>query len=137
MKEAVMRKRFIVLISILLITTTITSVSFVFGQGIETENIVNISFEPIDKYHSDNLTILNFNLKAKNTGVVPISNVTIKLQSNVASNYPEVHYFEIINSEETVVSPLEISYDATKEPPKLIWHIEYYVDGNMVEETVY
>lgn len=129
-------KKFIcIMICILMI---LTCGSLVFSQDSKA-SIIKISYEPFDKYQSGDLFVLEFKLKVQNTSSSPIHNVTVNLQSNLVSSYPNAHYFDVINSEEKVVSPEvhEITFESTQEPPKLVWHIQYYdINGNLTEEIV-
>ena len=127
-------KKISVLLFIML--TLVLGLSSVYGQSSNTKNVVKISYELLDKYQENNLSVNSFNINAKNTGLTPICNVRINLEPNSVTSSPD-HYFEIINSEETKIFPLEITFNSMEEPPRLIWNIEYVdTNGNQIKEAI-
>ena len=105
----------------------------------DSESNIKIFYEPVDKYQSENLLVLQFKVKVQNKGSSPIYDVTLKLQSDLVTNYPDTHLFDVINSEEMVTSQEihEIAFESTHEPPLLFWSVQYSdIDGNLIEETI-
>ena len=128
-----------VLINLICVFCLILSSSFFFpffAQGQENQNVVKLSYLPLENSSNGETFTMKAKLKAENTGSEPIYDVkaTVASVNNITINVGEVSLGDI-NPREIVVSSesFEISFadSFSQEAPEkeIVWRVEY-VDTN-------
>ena len=132
-----------VLINLICVFCLILSSSFFFpffAQGQENQNVVKLSYLPLENSSNGKTFTMKAKLKAENTGSEPIYDVkaTVASVNNITINVREVSLGDI-SPRETVVSSesFEISFaeSLSQEAPQteIVWRVEFI---NSLEQVI-
>ncbi|HHF53522.1 MAG TPA: hypothetical protein ENL43_04075 [candidate division WOR-3 bacterium] len=134
-------------INLICVFCVMLSLSFLFpffAQGQENQNVVKLSYLPLENSSNGKTFTMKAKLKAENTGSEPIYDVkaTVASVNNITINVREVSLGDI-SPRETVVSSesFEILFEdsLSQEAPQteIVWEVQCInVNGNLVVEEV-
>ena len=134
-------------INLICVFCVMLSLSFLFpffAQGQENQNVVKLSYLPLENSSNGKTFTMKAKLKAENTGSEPIYDVkaTVASVNNITINVREISLGDI-NPRETVVSSesFEISFvdSLLQEAPKreIVWRVEYVdINGERICQQV-